>query len=314
MQMKLNKQKFFLMVFVSALVLVLNTSFVPVFAAGGTITINKPTGQEIEYTEDVTVNYTVIATSGWKIIRVRTYMDDELIDTYLPPRRTTVTEIFKEWDEDNPGVNYHTIDVVAEFLTIGFPYTPGAESEDTYFYSVGTIYEDGIDDENDWTLKCYNITTGDEEDNTGFGLNFPSGYSNGSVRDEAHPTAHFYALATQSIDLSDWSKLEDISLDITFRAIEVVGSYYTNMALFIWGSSGDPTDYYFTYSESWSSNPGGWDNMADSGVISRTLTLDKDDFSTLTSLTIGWGFQNYQAYYYGSEVWFDVIEIYYEAP
>ena len=280
------------------LVLDMNTNFV--HGAGGTLTIQKPAtdGYDIAWNSSVTIKYTATPDSGYEVEWVDTYINDVKVRTHNA-RGSDKNGMTKEWDADNPGLGPNEIKITAVFSKDFIFYY---ETEYRYFDSTGTIYKERFNSIGSWTLSTYD-DEGDESDEED---HYSSSCSSGTAYVlEDTDAAVTFALLIDSLSLSDWSQWDDIEITIKHRSTSTSSSAYcTNTFLAIWGSTGDPLDtYFYRYTN---------EATTDTGWVTRSYYLDKDDFSSLTSLTISVGYKDAIAADFDGKVDVDYIEIHYD--
>jgi len=293
----------FLTIFALSTILVTNNQVKPVSASGGTIIIYSPL-ESFSWNQTYRINWTVEADSGYKIASVQTRENNVVIRTDYAIPRTEEEEYFtKQWWESNPGLGVNKVSATATFTKdFNFYY----ETEFVLWDSIGTIYKERFNSIGDWVLSTYDTPSGDPSNNEGY---FDSSCTSGYCYVEEDPgITNTYALMIDTgVDLSDWSKYSDIKIKFRMRSTsDSSTATHTNTVITIWGSGGDPVDsYLYDYTD---------EQTTDTDWVTRTLTLDKDDFSTLTSLTVAFGYQDPTGTDHSAKVSFDFIEVYWEEP
>ena len=274
-----------------------------VLGSGGTVTINEPSnGAEFDYSSSYTIKWTVQASSGYEIVQVQTKENGVTVRTDYPAPRnqTELTWMCEEWSESNPGLGAVTINVKATFTKNALFYY---ETTEIYCHSTGIIYNETFANLNAWSLSTYDATGNEVSLESYFDSGCTDGY--GWITEDSGYLNTFALLIDTGVDLSDWSKYNGITIKYRYKSTSDVSySWVTNTYVGIWGSSGDPLDYYYRY----------WENedTTDTGWVTITNTLDNADFSTLTGLTIAFGFKDTSNTNYNVKVRLDYLEIYYD--
>ncbi|MHA1222272.1 MAG: hypothetical protein ACTSSG_10665 [Candidatus Heimdallarchaeaceae archaeon] len=281
-----------------------------VVGAGGIVTIHRPIGSSTEYTWNTSypIHWTVDADSGYTIVSVQTKENGVVIRTDYPDRNNNTENsaggvMSRDWSESNPGLGPNNVYVTATFTKLfSFYY----ESDGQSWHSTGTIYKERFNSIGNWVLSTYDGDDGDENNREEY---YDSGCSGGTayVEEDTGYTQSTYVLLIDNLDLSDWSKYGDITFKIKLRATgDSSSDHYTNTQLNIWGSGGDPLDYYFYQYTNEATTDTRW--------ITRSHTLNNEDFDTLTSLTIAFGFKDSAPGDYNVKVDVEYIEIHWEVP
>ena len=176
------------------------------------------------------------------------------------------------------------------------------ENQDRDFDSTGTIYKERFNSIGSWILSTYD-SAGDESDEE---EHYSSGCSGGTAYvQEDEDAAITYALLIDGLTLSDWSQWDDIVFTINHRSTSTSAeTYCTNTYIGIWGSSGNPLDTYFYRLTNEATTDTGW--------VTRSYWLYEADFSSLTSLTIAFGYKDTVAGLYDAKVDTGYIEIHYD--